>query len=178
MRVKTSLAGFVTETVAGQSSAAKMAHGHLVCPPPVSPRDHQARRLALCALHAQLSRRRRFARGARSGYLLRNGAAMGFEVRTIVRQRTSPATPATNDSVASRRDGRDDCGPAVLAMARGRRRRRGSRSARAASAQQGCSGETDAQAAQETRLCTRGASNGQTALLRRGEVRNWTVGSP
>jgi transposase-like protein len=33
-------------------------------------------------------------------------------------------------------------------------------------------------AAQETRLCTRGAGNGQTALLRRGEVRNWTVGSP
>src|SRR4029077_14672674 len=49
--------------------------------------------IPLCALHAQLSRRRRFARGARSGYLLRNGAAMGFEVRTIVRQRTSPSTP-------------------------------------------------------------------------------------
>jgi hypothetical protein len=32
----------------------------------------------------------------RSGYLLRNGAAMGFEVRTIVRQRTSPSTPAAN----------------------------------------------------------------------------------
>src|ERR1700722_1076837 len=115
----TSHTGFVTETVAGQSSAAKMVHDDLVCPPAVSPRDHQARRLALCALHAQLSRRRRFARGARSGYLLRNGAAMGFEVRTIVRQRTSPATPAPNDSVASRRDGRDDRRPAVLALARG-----------------------------------------------------------
>ena len=158
--MKTSLAGFVTETVAGQSSAAKMVHDDLVCPPPVSPRDHQARRLALCALHAQLSRRRRFARGAQSGYLLRNCAAMGFEVRTIVRQRTSPSTPKTNDSVASRRDGRDDCGPAVPAVARGLRGRRGSRSARAASARQGCSGETDAQAAQETRLCTRGAGNG------------------
>src|SRR5580693_2741130 len=94
--------GFVTETVAGQSSAAKMVHDDLVCPPPVSPRDHQARRFPLWALHAQLSRRRRFARGARSGYLLRNGAAMGFEVRTIVRQGTSASTPAANLSVASR----------------------------------------------------------------------------
>src|SRR3984885_4454912 len=144
MRVKTSLAGFVTETVAGQSSAAKMAHGHLVCPPPVSPRDHQARRLALCALHAQLSRRRRFARGARSGYLLRNGAAMGFEVRTIVRQRTSPATPSANVATASRRDGRDDCGAAVLALARWGPRRRASRLGCATTPRQGCSRETDA----------------------------------
>jgi SPFH domain / Band 7 family len=54
---------------------------------------------------------------AGSGHLLRNGAAMGFEVRTVVRQRTSPSTPAANGPVASRRDGRDDCGPAVLAVA-------------------------------------------------------------
>ena len=90
----------------------KMAHDDLVFPPSVSARDHPARRLALCAFHAQLSRRRRSACGTRSGYLLRNGAAMGIEVRAIVRPRTLPA-PAANDAMASRRDGRDDCGPAV-----------------------------------------------------------------
>ena len=37
----------------------------------------------------------------------------------IVRPRTSPSTPAANVAMASRRDGRDDCGPPVLAVARG-----------------------------------------------------------
>src|SRR5580700_3333443 len=81
-----------------------MVHDDLVCPPPVSPRDHQARRLALCALHAQLSRRRRFARGARSGYLLRNGAAMGFEgplfARELRRRRPRPTTRWHLDEMA------------------------------------------------------------------------------
>ena len=89
-----------------------MAHDDLVFPPSVSARDHPARRLALSPFHAQLSRRRRSACGTQSGYLLRNGAAMGIEVRAIVRPRTLPA-PAANDAMASRRDGRDDCGPAV-----------------------------------------------------------------
>ena len=35
---------------------------------------------------------------------------MGLEVRAVVRPRTSPLTPAANGAVASRRDGRDDCG--------------------------------------------------------------------
>ena len=51
----------------------------LICPPRVAPCDHPARRLALCPFHAQLSRRRRSARGARAGCLLRNGAAMGLK---------------------------------------------------------------------------------------------------
>src|SRR5271165_1670235 len=80
--------------------------------------DHPARRLALSPFHAQLSRRRRSARGAWAGCLLRDGAAMGIEVRAIVPPRTSPQTPAPNGAVASRRDGRDDCGPEVLALAR------------------------------------------------------------
>ena len=67
----------------------KMAHDDLVCPPSVSACGHPARRLALFSFHAQLSRRRRSARGARPGCLLRDGAAMGFEVRTPVRPRTS-----------------------------------------------------------------------------------------
>ena len=33
--------------------------------------------------------------------------------------RTSPSTPASNVAMASRRDGRDDCGSAILALARG-----------------------------------------------------------
>ena len=48
-----------------------------------------------------------------------DGAAMGLEVRAIVRPRTSPSTPAAQAAVPSRRNGGDDCGPAVLALARG-----------------------------------------------------------
>ena len=40
-------------------------------------------------------------------------------VDRVVRPRTSPLTPAANVAVASRQDGRDDCGAAVLALARG-----------------------------------------------------------
>jgi hypothetical protein len=54
-------------------------------------------------------------------------------------------------------------------------RRRGSRSARSATARQGCSGETDAQAAQETRLLARGAGDRQAALLWRSKVGNEIV---
>jgi hypothetical protein len=79
-----------------------MAHDDLVCPPSVSACGHPARRLAVYAFHAKLSRRRRSACGAWSGYLLRNGATMGIEVRAVVRPRTSAWTPAANLSVASR----------------------------------------------------------------------------
>jgi pimeloyl-ACP methyl ester carboxylesterase len=102
LTVMSTWAGFVTETVAGQSSAAKMVHDDLVCPPSVPACDYPARRLVICAFHAQLSRRRRSACGARTGYLLRNGAAMGIEVRAVVRPRTSPSTPAANIALASR----------------------------------------------------------------------------
>src|SRR5580658_10066817 len=111
--------GVVTGTVAGCGSTGKMADDDLICPPPIPAYDHPARRLALCAFHPQLSRRRGSARRARSGRLLRNGAAMGFEIRAVVRPRASPWTPTANGAVASRRDGRDDCGRAVLAVARG-----------------------------------------------------------
>ena len=80
-------------------------------------RDHPARRVALCAFHAQLSRRRRSARRAWAGCLLRNGATVDLEVRAIVRSRTAPSTPSANVAMASRRDGRSDCGPSVLAVA-------------------------------------------------------------
>jgi putative transposase len=42
-------------------------------------------------------------------------------IRAVVRPRTSPSTSTAYGAVASRRDGRDNCGPAVLAVARGRR---------------------------------------------------------
>jgi tetratricopeptide (TPR) repeat protein len=80
---------------------AKMANDDFVRPPPVSACDHSARGLALCAFHAQLSRHRRSAGRARSGCLLRNGAAMGFEVRAVVRPRTPQSTFAANGAVAS-----------------------------------------------------------------------------
>ena len=105
----TTNSGFVMGTIARFGLTGKMAHDDFVCPPSVSARDHPARRLALCAFHAQLSRRRRPARRARPGRLLRNGAAMGIEVRADVRPRTSPSTPAANVALASRRDDRNHC---------------------------------------------------------------------
>jgi hypothetical protein len=63
-------------------------------------------------------------------------------------------------------------------LARSRRRRRGPRPAGATTTRQGRRRETDAQAAQETRLRARCACDGQAALLRRGKVRNRIVGSP
>ena len=83
-----------------------------------------------------------------------------------------------NGVVASRRDGRDDCGPAVLVLARGRRSRRGPRSPDATMARQGCTTETDAQAAQETSLRARCAGGRQTAFLRRSQVGDGILGSP
>ena len=53
------LYGRVTATVARLGLPVKMPHDDLVCTPSVSTCDHPARRLALCALHAQLSRRGR-----------------------------------------------------------------------------------------------------------------------
>jgi hypothetical protein len=94
--------GVVTRTLARIRLSGKMAHDDLVCPPSVPACGYPARRLAVYAFHAQLSRRRRSACGARSGYLLRNGATMGIEVRAVVRPRTSASTPAANLSVASR----------------------------------------------------------------------------
>src|SRR5690242_21881024 len=92
----------VTQTLARIRLSGKMACDDLVCPPSVPACDHPARRLAVYAFHAQLSRRRRSACGARSGYPLRNGAAMGFKVRAPVRPRTPPSPPAPNVALASR----------------------------------------------------------------------------
>src|ERR1700733_8659931 len=58
--------------------------------------------IPLSPVHAQLSRRRRSARRAWAGCLVRNGAAMGVEIRADVRPRTPPQTPAPNVAVALR----------------------------------------------------------------------------
>jgi DDE domain len=70
-----------------------VADDDLVCPPPVPACDHPARRVGLRPIDAQLSRRRGFTRGARSGCLLRNGATMGLEVRPSIRPRTRRRRP-------------------------------------------------------------------------------------
>src|SRR5271165_7112246 len=74
-------------------------------------------------------------RGIGPVYAKKMVKAFGDKVFDVIEaepnRRTSPSTPAANGAVASRRDGGDDCGPAALALARGRRSRRGSRSARA-----------------------------------------------
>ena len=97
--------GLVTRTVARIRLTGKMAHDDFVFPPPVSARDHPARRLALCAFHAQLSRRRGSARGARTGCLLRNGAAMGLKfgpmfARELRRRRPRPTSRWHLDEMA------------------------------------------------------------------------------
>ena len=58
-------------------------HGPALLPPPSLPaRDHPARDLALSPLHPELPRCRGTPGRTRARYLLRNGAAMGAEVRS------------------------------------------------------------------------------------------------
>jgi len=96
-----------------------MAHDDLVCPhqfPPAIIRHavgfYGASRLSYRDLEDLLEER-----GLDISY--ETVRAMVLKFGPLFRQRTSPSTPATNGPVASRRDGRDDCGPAVLAVARG-----------------------------------------------------------
>ena len=92
--------GTVTRSVALLGSTGKMAYD-LVCAPSVPPCDHPARCLSLYSLHTQLSRRRRSARRARSGCLVRDGAT-GLKIRAGVRSRASPSTPAADVAMAPR----------------------------------------------------------------------------
>ena len=83
----------------------KMSYDDLVCPPLVSVCGHPARRLALRPLQTQLSRRRRSARRAWSGYLLRNvrrwvlkfGPSFARELR---RRRPRPTARSHLDEMA------------------------------------------------------------------------------
>ena len=91
--------GFVTATVARLELAGKMAHDDLVCPPPVPPFDHPTRGLALCSLHPSYRDVEDLLaeRGLDVSYEI--SAAMGLEVRAVVRSRTSPSSPAANGAV-------------------------------------------------------------------------------
>jgi hypothetical protein len=110
--------GFVTATMARLHSMGTMAHDDLACPPPVSARDHPARRLALSPFHPQPSRHEDLLaeRGLDVSYKTVRRWVLKFG--TIVRPGASPSTPAANVVLASRRDGGDDRGPAVLGSCR------------------------------------------------------------
>src|SRR5215467_14173592 len=70
--------------------------------------DHPACSLALLALHAELSRRRRTPRRAGARHLLRNRPVLGAEIRTGDRATASPLPSAAQQSLAPRRDGGSD----------------------------------------------------------------------
>src|SRR5580692_10069738 len=81
-------------------------YGPALLPPPSLPaRDHPARDLALSPLHPELPRCRGTAGRTRARYLLRNGAAMGAEVRPRDRATAAPASSSAEQSLAFGRDG-------------------------------------------------------------------------
>src|SRR5689334_24813480 len=70
-------------------------HGSGLLPPPSLPaRDHPARDLALSPLHPELPRCLGTAGRTRARHVLRNGAAMGAEVRSRDRATAAPASPS------------------------------------------------------------------------------------
>src|SRR4029077_18983341 len=71
-------------------------------------RDHPARDLALSPLHPELPRCRGTAGRARARDLLRNGAALGAEVRSRDRATAAPAAPSAEQPMAPGRDGGAD----------------------------------------------------------------------
>src|SRR6267154_1311667 len=78
-------------------------HGSAQLPPPSLPaRDHPARDLALSPLHPELPRRRGTAGRTRARHLLRNGAAMGAEVRSGDRATAAPASAAALGGIWTR----------------------------------------------------------------------------
>jgi transposase-like protein len=131
-----------------------MAHDDLVCPPPFSACDYSARCLALSAFHAQSYRDVEdllAERGLDVSYetvrrwVLKFGPVFARELR---RRRPRPTSRWHLDEMAVIIGGRqfwlwravDDEGEVLDLLVQRRR--------------EGCSGETDAQAAQETRLRT------------------------
>src|ERR1700731_3549594 len=144
-------------------------HGPALLPPPSLPaRDHPARDLALSPLHPELPRCRGTAGRARARHLLRNGTALGAEVRSLDRATAAPAAPSAEQPMAPGRDGGADRREGDVPLAGRRSRGRGTRPACPASARQPGGAAADAQAAQEARLRAEIAGHRQIALLRRG----------
>src|SRR5205809_3947297 len=95
-------AGIVTETGSGERNRVGCRHGPAqLSPPSVPGRDHPARDLALYPVHPELPRCRGAAGRARARHLLRNGTALGAEVRSLDRATAAPASPAAERSLAS-----------------------------------------------------------------------------
>src|ERR1700752_2394909 len=70
-------------------------HAFVLLPPPSLPaRDHPARDLALSPLHPELQRCRGTAGRPRARHFLRNGAALGAEVRSRDRTTAASASPS------------------------------------------------------------------------------------
>src|SRR5215469_18709182 len=83
--------------------------GSALLPPSSLPaRNYPARDLALCSLHPELPRCRGATGRTRAGYLLRNVAALGAEIRTGDRATATPASSAAEQSLAPGRDGGAD----------------------------------------------------------------------
>src|SRR5438876_1484050 len=96
--------GIVTETGSGERNRVGCRHGPAqLSPPSVPARDHPARDLALSPLHPELPRCRGTAGRARARHLLRNGAALGAEIRSRDRATAAPAASSAEQSMASGR---------------------------------------------------------------------------
>src|SRR5215472_1648502 len=143
--------------------------GSALLPPSSLPaRANPTRHLAVSLLHPELPRCRGAAGRTRVGYLLRNGAALGAEIRTGDRATATPASSAAEQSLASRRDGGADRRRADVSVAGRRPRGRGPRHAGSAPTRYPGGAAADAQAAQEARVRAEIAGHRQAALLRRG----------
>src|SRR6516165_6633448 len=134
-------------------------------PPPLSAADYAARDLALPSFHLELPRRGGSARRAWARPLLRNGAALGAEVRTCDRPTAAPVSPSAKQPMAFGRDGGADRRQADVSLASRRSRGRGARHAGPAPPRQSGGAAADAQAAQEARLRTEIAGDRQAALV-------------
>src|SRR5438105_12587376 len=98
--------GLVTETGSGERNRVGCRHGPAqLSPPSVPARDHPARGLALSPVHSELPRCRGTAGRARARHLLRNGAALGAEVRSRDRATAAPAASSAERSLAFAGDG-------------------------------------------------------------------------
>ena len=90
----------------------------LLPPSPLPARANPTRHLAVSPLHPELSRRRGAAGRTRVGYLLRNGAALGAEIRTGDRATAAPTSSAAEQSAGTstrvRRDRTTSNGSAEL----------------------------------------------------------------
>ncbi len=120
------LSGWAPRVASAPSPPQPGSRVHLRQPlprPPLPGGGDRARGPALPPVRPQLPRRRGVARGTRPRGHVRDGAAVGREVRPLLRRGTPPARTSRRPDVARRRDGDARGRPAALAAA-GRRRAR------------------------------------------------------